>query len=107
MPVKAANRRMFVLQVAAGASAFAAVSQVSAQTPAKVDPKDPQAAALGYVEDTKKVDQAKFPKHTADQACAGCQLFSGKPKDASGPCGLFAGKAVAAGGWCSAWVKKA
>jgi hypothetical protein len=105
--MKAANRRVFVLQVAAGASALVAATQVSAQAPVKVDPKDPQAAALGYVDDTKKADQAKFPKHTADQACAGCQLYSGKPKEATGPCGLFAGKAVASGGWCSAWVKKA
>jgi hypothetical protein len=105
--VKAANRRVFVLQVAAGASALAAATRVGAQAPAKVDPKDPQAAALGYVEDTNKADQAKFPKHAADQACAGCQLYTGKAKEAAGPCSLFAGKAVAAGGWCSAWVKKA
>jgi hypothetical protein len=34
-------------------------------------------------------------------------LYTGKPKDASGPCSLFAGKHVTANGWCSAWVKKA
>lgn len=101
------NRRIFLLQVAAGTSAIAAATPVLAQAPAKVDPKDPQAAALGYVEDTTKVDKKKFPKHANEQMCSNCQLYTGKPKEALGPCGLFAGKAVTANGWCSAWVKKA
>ena len=74
---------------------------------ADLDPKDPQAAALGYVTDATKVDKAKFTKYAPGQDCASCQLYQGKPGEASGPCPLFAGKNVAAKGWCSAFIKKA
>ena len=73
---------------------------------ADVDPKEPQAAALGYVTDATKADKAKYPRYATGQDCATCQLYQGKPSDGSGPCSLFAGKNVAAKGWCSAWVKK-
>jgi hypothetical protein len=93
-----------MMQVAVASSAVIA-SQAMAQ--AMVDPKDPQAVALAYVADTTKVDAKKFPKHAAAQKCVNCQLYTGKPADASGGCVLFAGKKVAANGWCSAYVKKA
>ena len=99
------TRRIFMMQIAAGSSALAA-SAAMAQGP-QVDPKDPQAVALGYVDDTTKADVKKYPKHTADQKCGSCQLFAGKPGDAAGPCPLFAGKQVSQKGWCSAYVKKA
>lgn len=98
------NRRVFMMTLAAGTSALAA-TQALAQ--AKLDEKDPQAVALGYVHDTTKVDTKKFPKHSNDQRCDNCTLYQGKPKEATGGCPLFAGKVVAAAGWCSAWVKKA
>ena len=101
------TRRTFMMQVAVGGSVLAGTSAALAQTPAMVNEKDAQAAALGYAADTTKVDTKKFPKHTNDQKCSNCQLYTGKPKDTSGPCSLFAGKHVAANGWCSAWVKKA
>lgn len=105
--MKNTNRRVFLMQVAVGSSALAA-THAMAQAPApKLDEKDPQAAALGYAADTTKVDNKKYPKHTAEQKCSNCQLYTGKPKEATGPCPLFAGKQVAANGWCSAWVKKA
>ncbi len=72
-----------------------------------VDPKDPAAAALGYVADAAKVDKAKFPKFAAGQHCGNCTLFQGKPTDATGGCAIFPGKAVHGPGWCSAYVKKA
>ena len=99
------NRRTFMLHVAATGAVLCA-AQARAQTTAKVDEADPQAVALGYKADGSKVDAAKYPKHVAAQTCASCQLFQGKPGDASGPCTLFALKQVPAAGWCSAWVKK-
>ena len=105
--MKATNRRVFMLQVAAGTSAAAAGQVLAQSTPAKVDPKDPQALALGYVDDTAQADASKFPKHTSDQKCATCQVYSGKAGDKTGPCAVFGGKLVSSGGWCSAWVKKA
>ena len=68
---------------------------------------DPQAVALGYVLDTKKVDKAKYTKYAEGQHCSTCALYQGKPGDASGPCPLYAGKSVQATAWCSAWNKKA
>lgn len=102
--MKNTNRRVFMMQVAAGTSAVMA-SQAMAQ--AKVDPKDPQAVALGYVADTTKADGKKYPKHENAQKCSNCQLYQGKAADAWGGCSLFAGKQVAGAGWCSAYVKKA
>ncbi len=102
--VKLTNRRVFMMTLAAGSSVLAATA-ARAQT--KLDEKDPQAVALGYVADTTKADAKKFPKHSNDQKCTNCQLFQGKATDATGGCPLFAGKVVAGPGWCSAWVKKA
>lgn len=98
------NRRIFIARVAASGGALIALK---AQAQARVDEKDPQAASLGYVADTTKVDAKKYPKHAASQKCSNCQLYSGKPADPAGPCSIFPGKQVAANGWCSAWVKKA
>jgi hypothetical protein len=95
------RRRFIAIVPLLGAAALA-----RAQAPL-VDPKDPQAMALGYTADAAKVDKAKYPKYAPGQACAGCALYQGKAGDAAGPCPLYAGKAVAAKAWCSAWVKKA
>lgn len=91
----------------AATSASLSTLSTSVRAQAKVDEKDPQAAALGYVADTTKVDAKKYPTHTLSQACNNCALYQGKPADAAGPCPLFAGKVVSAKGWCTAWAKKA
>ncbi|MBU1360334.1 MAG: high-potential iron-sulfur protein [Gammaproteobacteria bacterium] len=97
-------RRTFLMTVAAVAGASAGTA---AMAQAKLDEKDPQAVALGYVNDATKADTKKFPKYAAGQHCANCALYQGKAGDAAGGCPLFAGKTVAAAGWCSAWAKKA
>ena len=96
-------RRVFLLTLAASGAALA----TSAQAQALVDEKDAQAAALGYVADSKRVDVKKYPKFVAGQNCTNCALYQGKATDKAGGCPLFAGKQVASAGWCSAWVKKA
>ncbi|WP_367849584.1 high-potential iron-sulfur protein [Rhodoferax sp. WC2427] len=98
-------RRVFLMAIAASSAALTTLS-TSVHAQAKVDEKDPQAAALGYAADTTKVDAKKYPNHAAAQACGNCALYQGKPADAAGACPLFAGKVVAAKGWCSAWAKK-
>jgi len=72
-----------------------------------VDPKDPQAAALGYTPDATKTDKAKYPHYAAPQACGNCALYQGAAGSAAGPCPIYAGKVVQAKGWCSAYTKKA
>jgi len=98
------ERRVFIL--AAGAiGATGAASLARAQ--AHLDEKDPQAAALGYVEDTARVDEKKFPNHAATQTCARCALGQFKTGESYANCTLFPGKQVNANGWCSAFVKRA
>jgi hypothetical protein len=104
--MKNSNRRVFMMQVAAG-SAVLAAGAAQAQTAPMVNEKDAQAVSLGYLADTTKVDAKKYPKHAATQKCSNCALYTGKAGAASGPCGIFPGKAVAANGWCSAYAKKA
>ena len=95
-------RRTFLLAVAATGATLAA--RVGAQ--ARVDEKEPQAVALGYVHDASRADVKRFPKYAPGQNCASCALYQAKPTDPWGPCPLFASKQVAAKGWCSAWAKK-
>jgi hypothetical protein len=100
------NRRVFMMQVAAGGSALM-LATAHAQGAPMVNEKDAQAMSLGYAADTTKVDATKYPKHAATQMCSSCALYSGKAGEASGPCGIFPGKQVSAKGWCSAYAKKA
>jgi hypothetical protein len=95
-------RRVFLMTLAS--SGALAATAVRAQ--AMVDEKDPQAAALGYVADAKRVDSKKFPKFAAGQNCTNCALYQGKATDKAAGCPLFAGKQVAGAGWCSAWAKR-
>lgn len=81
MPVS--NRRIFMLQAAAGSTALMAGSAVQAQ-PALVSEKDAQAAALGYVADTSKADAKKYPKHAASQMCSNCQVYAGTRSQGKG-----------------------
>jgi hypothetical protein len=73
------------------------IDTASAATLPPLDPNDPTAKALAYVDASPK----------PDQKCAGCAQFTGQASDARGGCNIFAGKSVSAGGWCSVWAKKA
>ncbi len=98
------HRRTLLMTIAATAATIG--TGAHAQAPAKLDEKDPQAQALGYVADATRADAKKYPKYAAGQACGTCALYQGKAGDAAGPCPLFGGRQVAAKGWCSAWAKK-
>ena len=67
---------------------------------------DPQAAALGYRHDAKKVDKKKFANWQAGKDCDDCIQFEGRKREAWGPCKLFPGKAVNAKGWCAGFQPK-
>ncbi len=96
------QRRVFLMTVAATGVGISATA--SAQT--LLDEKDPQAVALGYVADAKKVDTKKYPKYAAGQVCSNCALYQGKATDKQAGCPLFDAKQVAGPGWCNAWAKK-
>ena len=101
------NRRRLLK---AGAVSVAAIPLASllASRPSlaqdKVDPSDPTAQSLSYVEDASSVDN---PAHQEGAVCHNCQLYQGSESDEHAPCAIFQGKLVAGQGWCSAWVKKA
>ena len=97
------QRRTFLMTLA---PAGALVCGTGLAQPAKLDEKDPQAVALGYVDDAAQAAARKQPKYAPGQLCANCALYAGKANDAAGPCPLFGGRLVAAKGWCTAWAKK-
>ncbi len=89
--------------------AAAPAAKPAAAAPAavpKLDPKDPAAVALGYHEDSTKVDAKKFPMHKPNQFCNNCLQLQGKAGDEYRPCNLFPKKLVHQTGWCKVWVKK-
>ena len=101
------SRRDFIRIVPlAGAALLASRAGLAGDAP-RLDPKDPQAVALGYAPDATKADKAKFANYVAGHECANCHQFQGKAGDTFGPCLIFGGKQVSSRGWCSAWVKKA
>lgn len=93
------TRRHFV-----ACACVAAPLPLSAQTPARVEEAGEQAVALGYRHDTTRVDQAKYPKHTAAQKCSNCSFWQGKPEEPWAGCAMFGRKQIAGPGWCAAWA---
>jgi hypothetical protein len=78
-----------------------AVSKLSAAAAAnpRLNPTDPAAKAVKYVEDAKHA-----PGAAAGSRCANCALYEGTSGSAQGPCQIFPGKDVTAAGWCSSWA---
>jgi hypothetical protein len=70
----------------------------------RLDPKDPAAVKLAYVEDAARVDAKSQPKFIAGSRCENCLLLQGKPGDEYRPCTLFPGKLVKLSGWCAGWA---
>ena len=65
-----------------------------------VDPMDPTAKAVGYIETTK----------LPDKNCANCSLYvktEMKNGKEVGTCAIFPKKLVLAKGYCNSWAKKA
>jgi len=97
--------RRLVLRSFCGLAALAALPAWTALK--KVSPDDPQAKSLGYVDDTRQVDQKKYPKHTNQQVCSGCQFYqNAQEQNKIAPCTIFNNQGVSAQGWCSAYVMK-
>jgi High potential iron-sulfur protein len=86
-----------------------------AQAGQDAKPTDPNAAALGYVEDATKANVAKFPKYKTDKEknahCWNCMFYQSKDKEPSkstkAPCQILMNKNVASKGWCNSWALKA
>jgi hypothetical protein len=104
------TRRHFLRKFAVSLSApLAFTPQIFAQDPAKPEilkEDDPTAVALGYKEDTTKVDKAKYPNHKDDQICSGCLLAPVSIEGDRIACAAFQNKLVTKKGWCKAYFKK-
>ena len=99
------TRRRILLTGAIAGTALALGRAAHAQA-AKLSPEDPQAKALGYVEDASTVDAAQWPRKAEGQICDNCALYQAGDAEWGG-CGIFPGKQVAAAGWCNAWAPAA
>jgi hypothetical protein len=99
------SRRLLVKTLAAGATvaALPVCRARSAEMP-HLDVHDPQAVALGYVENAADVDPKKSPRYVKGSNCENCLQLQGKPGNNYRPCNLFSGKLVAVSGWCSGWT---
>ena len=102
------NRRIVIKAVSiAGVAGITGVPLMLFAAVKKIDPKDPQAVSLGYVDDTAKADSKKYPSHQNSQVCSNCQFYqTAQEENKVAPCMILSNKGVAAGGWCSAWAKK-
>jgi hypothetical protein len=97
------TRRRFLKRVAlavAGAPAAAlGLRQALAAGGTLLNPADPAARAVKYVEDAKRAHNAP-----AANICGNCALYQGASGSLQGPCQIFPGKDVKAAGWCSSWA---
>jgi hypothetical protein len=92
------------LSFAAGLSAALPWRETRGAAPARLDVKDPAAAALGYVENAAQVDTKKYPAFVKGSTCENCLLLQGSAGDNYRPCSVFPGKLVSVSGWCKSWA---
>jgi hypothetical protein len=94
------DRRTFLIQVAAGTFAIAVGGLAVAEEAKRLTEDDAYAKSMGFRLDTKTVDAKRYPKHTPDQQCSKCQLYTGAETDPEAPCSFFGKRIVPNGGWC-------
>jgi len=100
------TRRAVIIKVVLGAAGLAsAVPRLRAwaQTGEKLQPGDPLAQSVKYVEDAASAPAAL---RKPDSFCNNCQFYQGDQESDSAPCTVFMGKLVPAKGWCNTWVMK-
>ncbi len=97
-PIWARGRRVFLLKVMAASASAVGVAR-HAVASEKIDPTDPYARSMGFVLNTKEVDQTRYPRHTPDQSCSGCKLWNGGDQE-FGNCSFFDGAISPKTGWC-------
>ena len=88
-----------------GAAVMMDTLPVAAEVLSELKETDPEAIAIGYCSNARKVDTAKYPTFADGQSCKNCALV-GFSSAIRKPCSLVPGKLVAGSGWCMKWVKK-
>jgi hypothetical protein len=66
-----------------------------------VSETEPAAVAVGYVNDARRADRARFPRFVPGQHCGNCQHYLGPGNAPKAPCQQFSGREVQGPGWCS------
>lgn len=84
--------------VASAASLALRVRTAASADGALLNPAEPAAKAVRYVEDARRVKEA------SGNTCANCALYLGATGSTQGACQIFPGKQVKAAGWCSSWA---
>ena len=105
------SRRSFLATAAVAASAVLVglkprAAQAAGENLPHLSTSDPLAKSLGYQDDAKNVDKAKFPTYKAGEHCGACRFFQGSSDSGYGGCQIFAGYSVNAGGWCASFNAK-
>lgn len=106
------SRRQFLRTAAIAAVAAPIAFKLIARPAAAASTKpplpldNPQAMALGYIEDATKVDKAKHANFKEGSDCNNCQFHQGETGEWV-DCMLFPANAVAGAGWCVSWAAKA
>lgn len=98
------GRRDFLGRALLGSLGVPLLAEPALALAPKLNPADPAAVAVGYVEKANTVDTKRFPAFKPGQNCANCSLIMLQYSPYR-PCKIFPGKLVSANGWCSAWVK--
>jgi len=98
------SRRRVIKGLSWGAAAAVVNARATGAEPAKLDPEDPAATKLGYVENAAVVDAKKTPGYVAGSTCENCLQLQGKAGNDYRPCSVFPDKVVAIKGWCTAWT---
>jgi hypothetical protein len=99
------TRRAVVARIAVAAGLAAVLPAMSKSADAaRLDVNDPNALALGYVENAARVDTKKYPGYVKGSNCENCLQLQGKPGNNYRPCSIFPGKLVSVSGWCSSWA---
>ena len=88
-----------------GAAAAMTTLPIRAGVLPELQETDPEAVAIGYVRDARKIDTKKHPNYVEGQDCANCGL-AGFSSAMRKPCQLVPGKLVNAGGWCDRWIAR-
>ena len=99
------TRRGLLRTIGAAVALCAGVSPaLRAEGTPHLDPKDPAALALGYVDNVSQIDAQKTPQYVKGSTCDNCLQLQGTAGENYRPCNLFPGKLVSVSGWCSEWT---
>jgi hypothetical protein len=108
MNSKGLTRRTLVRNLSLAAALSAALpwrrSEGAGAGADRLDVKDPQAVALGYVVNASQVDTKKYPSYVPGSNCENCLQLQGVAGSTYRPCSLFPGKLVSVSGWCTGWT---